>query len=104
MRTFVPGGSMPTIGGRSALVATARPLTETITSPISTPAFSAALPGSTLFTSAPSLLARPRALAWPASTGWITTPSMPRLTLPLVLICSAALMARSIGMAKLTPM
>ncbi len=95
---------MPTIGGRSEASLMRVPLNERITSIRRSPASAAALPGSTWVTSAPRVSGRSIASACSAETGWITTPMRPRLTCPVCLICSAAFIARSIGIAKLTPM
>ena len=103
MRTLVPGAMLPTIGGRSLAWTMAVPSTERITSPTSMPASSAGLPGWMLLTSAPRVSGRSKPAIASRLTGPTVTPTMPRWTVPVSLICSATFMAMSIGIAKLTP-
>src|SRR5256885_5325292 len=90
MAAICTGSSLESLSGA--------PLSLRITSPDSMPARSAGPPFSTLDTSAPSGCGRPKESASPWVTGWITTPSLPRVTWPVVCSCSPTCMATSIGM------
>ncbi|MCW0425995.1 hypothetical protein NB713_003938 [Xanthomonas sacchari] len=103
-RTFAPGCIAPIIGGRSLEAPISVPLTVRITSPTSSPALAAGLPWTSWLTSAPRVSGRPRPCAFSESMAPTITPSWARVTLPVFLICSTALIARSIGIAKLMPM
>src|SRR5690606_14385302 len=102
--TRVPGAIAPMIGGSSLERLMARPSTLRTTSPGARPAFSPGLPGVTLRISAPRLSGRPIASTISEVIGWRPTPIIPYWTLPVALSCCTAFIARSTGMAKLTPM
>ncbi len=95
---------LPTIGGRLAELTTLLLSNDTITSPTSIPAACAGLSGRTLATSAPRGCFMPNDSARSSVTSWISTPSQPRETRPLVLSWSATSMATSIGIANDRPM
>src|SRR5690606_22736774 len=102
--TFVPGAWAPITGGRSLDWLIARPSTLRITSPGCRPAFSPGAPGVTSRTRAPRLSGRPMAVANSRVMACRPTPIIPYWTLPVSLSCLTAFIARSTGMAKLTPM
>ncbi len=73
-------------------------------SPASMPALAAGPSGITRATSAPRGCGMPKDSASSRVTSWISTPSQPRVTLPLVLIWLTTSMATSIGTANDSPM
>ena len=101
--TLLPGLVEPTMRGRSEDSFTVLPSNLRMTSPISMPALSAAAPFSTEATSAPCALLRLKDSASSLLTSWMPMPSRPRLTLPLALSWPWMSIARSIGMAKDSP-
>ena len=79
-RTAEPGLIVPILCASSRESLRAAPSTETITSPAFRPAFAAGLLGCGSVTSAPPTCLRPSASATSEVTGWIWTPSHPRMT------------------------
>ena len=95
MVTVSPGSWASTATVSSSELPTGLPSTAITTSSSRMPAFAAALPGSTLSTSAPS-----RALS---VTERVATPSVACTAEPVEMSCSAMSRAVSIGMAKPRP-
>ena len=102
--TVLPGVTAAMVRVRSRTVAMSLPSTDLITSPDCTPAFWAALFGSTCATRAPFEEPSDRLLAISSVTGWIWTPSRPRSTRPLCSSCATIGCASEAGMAKPRPM
>ena len=94
---------MPMVRARSRASFTGVPLTAVMTSPDSMPALAAGLPFCGSSTIAPSAFFMPRLSAMPAVTGWICTPSQPRVTWPFFLSCATTSFAVSAGMSKPMP-
>ena len=74
-----------------------------MTSPALTPALAAGLPACGSDTRAPPACLRPSASATSAVTGWICTPSQPRVTWPLSLSCAMTPLAVAAGISKPMP-
>ena len=102
--TFVPGLTTVMIRGSSDDVRTSRPSTLTMMSPASTPPFSAGPPFSTELTSAPMGLARPNDSAVSLLTSCDLHADAAAGHPPLLLELRDELIARSIGIAKASPM
>ena len=107
-RTMVSGtaspGLMPaTLRDRSRESVTSLPSIFRMVSPCFTPAASAGESSVTSATMAPLASLRPRLSAMSSVTGWIWTPSQPRVTLPFSFRLSMMLSADDAGMAKPMP-
>ena len=98
--TLVPGLVATTILTSSSLLPTGRPLYWTITSPGSTPAFSAAPPGVTSATIAPMRLVSPKSSNPSRGTASTETPMRPRITLP---VCSCGSRSRTVLLGTANP-
>ena len=79
---MLPGVKPAIVRVRSRTVGMSLPSTVLMTSPDCTPAFEAALFGSTCATRAPVVEPSDRLLAISSVTGWIWTPNSPRSTRP----------------------
>ena len=97
------GAIMPIVRASSRASLTGVPLTAVMTSPASIPALAAGLPACGWSTIAPSAFFMPRLSAMPAVTGWICTPSQPRVTWPCSLSWATTIFAVSAGMSKPMP-
>ena len=60
-------------------------------------------PAATRVTTAPALALSPSSWAMRGVTSWVSTPRLPRLTLPLVTSCCITSLLRLVGMAKPMP-
>ena len=89
---------------RSATSVTGAPSMAMMMSPWSRPLFFAGESSVTSEMRAPPLALPPKLLARLSSTSWMTTPSQPRVTLPLVRNCFSMFLAMLMGMAKPMPM
>src|SRR5262245_43817759 len=89
--------------GEIAASLTASPFTDVITSPATMPALAAGLSACGSAMSAPSSFLRPRLSAMSAVTGWICTPSHPRVTAPLSLSWATTVFTVAAGIAKAMP-